>query len=429
MVYNPFASSNFDDLCPRDLACLVDVPEGWFIEYKQEPCGPDKYAKAVSAFANAHGGYLFVGLEEDARTRCPSGGPGLPRDTITRTIDSVRDSIAQHLSPTPYFEIKVVDGPIPQLAIPVDRCVVVVHVPESKNTPHIHSSGRIYRRQADAAEPISITDRAELDELYSRHSKFVELLDQELEFGLDDRWVAEFSTPWVHIAIASVPARRHKLLKIGIDRFRRILSSTPDSVRFPDIYPSALGYVARNARHQDIPDGPAVTFEYALGGAFYVTIPLSTTPWSPGETVSFCHNQIGKEFASLLRTRSFQHAKLLDGTYLSSNCWGLGVLIQQIAQEVGIQGEVFIRIQLRNTFRCIPFFNSSSYLEWCKTHTVPVIHRGSFQIPPFKKHWLAIGDLSSTELTLMPLVHILATFGVSAEIVSAVTQESVHASS
>jgi len=76
MTYKPFGNSKFDALNAGDLARLAHIPEGWFVEYKREPCKPDRYAKEVSAFANAHGGYLFVGLEEDATTHLPSGGPG-----------------------------------------------------------------------------------------------------------------------------------------------------------------------------------------------------------------------------------------------------------------------------------------------------------------------------------------------------------------
>jgi hypothetical protein len=429
MTYKPFGNSKFDTLGPGDLARLVHIPEGWFIEYKREPCKPDRYAKEISAFANAHGGYLFIGLEEDPTTHLPSGGPGLPRGEVTRMADALRDSVSQHVSPTPLIELRAVVGPILELNIPEDRAVLVAHVPESKNTPHIHSSGKIYRRQVDAAEPKKVTDRAELDELYARHSKFVEVLDQELDLGFDNQWAADFATPWIHIAIVPEPTRPTKLMDLGIDRFRTMLGTTPDSIKLPDIYASAIGYVGRNARHQDVPDGPATTFECALGGAFFATIPLSTAPLSPHEQVSFCLNPVGEDFVSLLRARSFQHGKLLDGTYLSSTCWGLGCLMRRIAEESGIQGRAYARIHLRNIFRCIPFFDSKSYLDWCRAHTVPVIHRGSFQIPPFRKQWLVIDEFSSENPMIRPLVHILATLGVSDEIASSVTEESVHSSS
>ena len=65
MTFNPFKKARAAELDANDLSTLVDIPEGWFVEYKRDPCLPKVYAKEASAFANTHGGWLFVGLEED----------------------------------------------------------------------------------------------------------------------------------------------------------------------------------------------------------------------------------------------------------------------------------------------------------------------------------------------------------------------------
>lgn len=62
----------------------------------------------------------------------------------------------------------MIEGPIPELSVAEDRAILLIHMHESQNTPHIHSSGKVYSRQADVADPVPLTDRAELDELYSR---------------------------------------------------------------------------------------------------------------------------------------------------------------------------------------------------------------------------------------------------------------------
>ena len=220
MTFTPFKKTSITELDAADLALLIDIPEGWFIEYKSEPCKPKDYAKAASAFANSKGGWMFIGLKEDPETRKPLGGPGLQTSEASKFLDAARDAIFQNLSPSPYIELTTVSGPIPALFIPNDRCILVIHIPESQNTPHIHCSGKIYRRQADSSDPVEVTDRAELDALYKRAENLHNLIDEKLDLGFDDAWRDYKESPWLYYAIVPDPALSFYPNDINLKKFR-----------------------------------------------------------------------------------------------------------------------------------------------------------------------------------------------------------------
>lgn len=59
-------------LTPKEVEKLFALTEGHFVDFKARAVAPGKLMRAVSAFANADGGELFVGIEEPSR-----GGPKL----------------------------------------------------------------------------------------------------------------------------------------------------------------------------------------------------------------------------------------------------------------------------------------------------------------------------------------------------------------
>jgi hypothetical protein len=128
----------------------------------------------------------------------------------------------------------------------------------------------------DVADPVEITDRAQLDELYARKAKLRDFADEQLNLGFDERWARDIQTPWIHVALIPNPANTTEPAPLKLGGFRRIIKETKGGINLPDVYSSALGYIARNHRMQEVPHGAAVTFEYAHNGAMFITIPLSS---------------------------------------------------------------------------------------------------------------------------------------------------------
>ena len=66
------------------------------------------------------------------------------------------------------YETQILEGPVSNIGLNPDRCVVVVRVPEGANTPYVHNDGKIYIRVGDSSSPVPATDRSTFDLLYRR---------------------------------------------------------------------------------------------------------------------------------------------------------------------------------------------------------------------------------------------------------------------
>lgn len=135
----------------------LKVPEGPYVDYKQALSGKDEkdtkreFLKDVTAFANAAGGQLFIGVKE------PKDGlsvedqiVGLENgDTVARDLERVASAC--------------IDPRIPGLIIfPVPlnngRWCVVVHIPSSLSRPHMvnyDKRGSFFVRHSESSPPMT----------------------------------------------------------------------------------------------------------------------------------------------------------------------------------------------------------------------------------------------------------------------------------
>lgn len=164
-MFNPFEKP-IKDIQYSDLDKLIanNFSESLFIEYKSNSPKPKKIAKAISGFANSHGGYLLIGANKDCNNdELPNGFPGatnLPQ----QPKEHVRQVCKHHISGMPLYECKYLENPTTKNGI------LVIHVPESMDTPHINRDGKIYRRQSSGTdgESIAETDRKTVDNLFEK---------------------------------------------------------------------------------------------------------------------------------------------------------------------------------------------------------------------------------------------------------------------
>ncbi len=105
----------------HDLKRYVSFGEGTYIEFKRRVPAPERIAKEVIALANARGGKVFVGVDDDGTIR------GV-RDVEEERF-ALRQALDAHTDPPVPFEIE---------AVPVTpkREVLVVDIPESREKPH-----------------------------------------------------------------------------------------------------------------------------------------------------------------------------------------------------------------------------------------------------------------------------------------------------
>ena len=135
----------------------ISLPEGAQIDYKESISGnnPDKahkeFLKDVTAFANAHGGLLLLGVREPSAGSSPQKQAlGIPDgDKEAKTLERVAAS--------------AVDPRIPGLLIrPIqiesNRYVIVVYIPPSLIRPHMVSFQKhrsFYIRHSESSVPMS----------------------------------------------------------------------------------------------------------------------------------------------------------------------------------------------------------------------------------------------------------------------------------
>lgn len=155
-------TKHINHITKEDIDALVanGVTEGRAIEYKEElPGGKDderrEFYADVSSLANAGGGDLVLGIEEerDAQgkpTGVPKAAHGVPTANATGDILSLENGIRTGIAPRIYsVRTRAIDG-FPR------GPVIVIRIPQSFNAPHMvtyKTSSRFYGRSSAGKHP------------------------------------------------------------------------------------------------------------------------------------------------------------------------------------------------------------------------------------------------------------------------------------
>ena len=124
----------------QELEYLIAAPEGQTLEWKSPRIHPRDLATTLIAFANADGGRLLIGIEDDGTV---SGlDPVADRQQVERLLRAAYEFC------TPSVQIEY------QFAPYRGHQVLVIDVPVSTRV-HNHSNGRVYLRVLDRDQPLS----------------------------------------------------------------------------------------------------------------------------------------------------------------------------------------------------------------------------------------------------------------------------------
>jgi predicted HTH transcriptional regulator len=149
------------------------------VDYKSQAVTAKDFGKDFSSFANQYGGWLFVGVEEGPGKSLRAGSfPGIPDDKVGEALVRIREGVSAHVSPFVYFEHRIIQGPVEEIALESGRSIIVVYVPEGVNPPFVHSSGKRYRRVGDSSEPKAETDRSVLDGMWKKSDQTTTALQE-----------------------------------------------------------------------------------------------------------------------------------------------------------------------------------------------------------------------------------------------------------
>lgn len=105
----------------RELKELISTGESSTVEFKRKFTSPVKIAKEIAAFANTHGGYLILGVDDDRTI--------IGVTSEKEQIELVTSAAEHYLDPPVYCDVEIINFDW--------REVIVIHVPASDHKPHV----------------------------------------------------------------------------------------------------------------------------------------------------------------------------------------------------------------------------------------------------------------------------------------------------
>ena len=154
-----FEGKKLEELTEADLNKLVElkVRENRFIDYKRDMYRGNDEQKTemladITAFANAHGGYLFIGIDEDAEAQAREV---LGIDDFNQAAEFIRNlcqtSIDEYIQGLRVQAIQLANG----------KGVVLISIPNSPNKPHMvtfKKKNRFYIRRDEGKELMNVEE-------------------------------------------------------------------------------------------------------------------------------------------------------------------------------------------------------------------------------------------------------------------------------
>ena len=385
-AYSPF-DKPITELQSADLETLKNVNEGWYVEYKSELVPASALAKALAAFANTYGGWLFLGVKEKSKADCVAGAfPGLANEDVDSALQSLRHSASDCLNPVPHFETKVLRGPCDAIGLAEDASVVVVEVPQSLTAPHVHKDGRVYRRVGDGSEPKPETDRFVLDQLWRRDKSVRKMtrkwIKRDPEFSK-----GEAEVPYIRILLCVDPWCQHDpYLEAPLPQIRNLLTGSQDgllSIRFDTVYTTVgRGITARQVLGNN-PHDYVFTWRMQrdLSCDLVIPIPFCTTNsldqlevWLQG----YNHREI---FINVLQEANYAHPKVTDLNFLMYALMGIVAKYRKLLALAGRHGEFFFKARILNAWRILPFVDIETVLRDFDAHGLPMVLNESTTVP------------------------------------------------
>jgi len=125
------------ELTINDINNLVSIRrerENLYLEYKSNLSNSNRdkkeFLKDVSGFANAGGGFLLIGIEENKGV--PTNICGTGGEVGNQKIDEwINNVLISNLDPKIYYELKIITG------LKDNKALIIIHIPESKKKPHM----------------------------------------------------------------------------------------------------------------------------------------------------------------------------------------------------------------------------------------------------------------------------------------------------
>lgn len=320
-------------------------------------------------------------------------------------------SINANLSPVPRFEHVVLSGPCDASGLAEGRSVVVVHVPMSVRTPHLHKNGRVYQRVGDTSQPQPVDDRRLLDELWQRGERVRE--ETRLWIGEDPEVSrAEAEMPYLRLMFVPDPwNKRYRLPPMSTKRFQRVLNQLgPElsSITFDSVFPSSDGFIARHVGSND-PGRLGLTLRVYSDCSCDVILPLNAfrgDAESLRESLGSSYELAGRYVDLLVEQGYFGDAYLtaIDVVDLNPVLHAVFAITAQYRALLGLvtsDKDYRYKVRAVRVWRKLPFLDVPHILDGFAVHGVPMLMDDEIMVPPgdspddFASAWSAGRDRPS----------------------------------
>ena len=390
--YSPFDKA-ITELNPSDLSVLAEVHEGWYVEYKREAIPPRGLAKAIAAFANSHGGWLILGVEdresEDSSART---FPGLDDIDVQNTLQHLRQGLNERVSPVPHFDSVVLRGPCDEISLTQYRSIVLVHVPESHNAPHVDRDGRLYTRVADSSEPKPLTDRYLMEQLWHRTDRARQLVEQWVDRDLECS-EGETEVPFLRLMFSpDLWHKRHRMSGLSRTELQTAFAARyPGEIIVPldAIYPTGNGFIARQYRDND-PRRYTLTLHVYDDFSCDAIVPLSQYV---GDATALqealgSYYHLGDRFVQMLQDQSFLaeenpvHLGVVDLNVLLYALIGVTRQYRAVLRLAGVVPEFYFKAQVLHCWRKVAFIDAVQILKRFADFGIPTMMSNRINTPP-----------------------------------------------
>lgn len=400
--YSPF-NKPIQDVKGKDLVALKTAYEGWYLDYKSDSIEISSFAKSMSAFANHEGGWLFVGVKEEevpnpekgknhkTKLRNAASFPGVDTSRCESVIQDLRTAASNaYLSPRIVFEAFTVHGPVPEIELEDGKSVILVHVPSSANPPHVHKDGCVYRRHLDSCDPVPVTARAELDEMWRRSRESARRLRAFLAPPPNPVAAQDGNVRNAFIYLMHDFSLRSSASRIDLRAFREACTSSMTQSQDPDLkncYRTQDGFIAC----ETCTDSQALPFAMSLrwweGGNFRLSVPIRLRPTQPDGpfesniylgTLRYRINA-HREQHSLPAVNDFVILDFADWSKRLLTLFRAAVTIRQRAE---ITQPMRVKVLIHGTAGLIPYFPNEGLSRQLSSGGVPRIEDDVISVPP-----------------------------------------------
>ncbi len=346
MFYSPFIDNkgnrkSIEQLKYSDLKCLINIDEGYQIEYKSvwdDSFKKKGLPKSITSFANSEGGWLFVGVNDD-------GSLNPIKKERTDFSQQVGEILKTHVSPFPRFKTRFLEAPDNKMGI------LIIEIDEGTEPPYI-CNGTVYTRVGSTSKPQRISMRADIDHLYLKRKENDEFWKEYCE----NKIFNDMDFPYLSIYMYN-PTSKNKVLLDGLGKNTNIVNDFAKQCQFQTWMPSTyFSYILLNSQNVST-QHQTVTLELFRDWNIKFYFPLIVM--SNNITEQIVQTVIQKE-----PNINLEGFKAIDALILSEGFISIfGKVLEQLIKYGCNLNEYKIKIELNNIKNSYLFFSTENH-EW-----------------------------------------------------------------